>query len=128
MERLKIDIKRLKTKITIMQAKEKNKTTELKELQLGLQNEVERLKTANSILEDEKNVLKIKLALSREKENQTNTVLLGMAALDNKAQELQTKYKAIQADLEVKTIECKVMEEALHAQKAQQYDIDKLNL
>ena len=58
MERLKIDIKRLKTEIV-----------ELKELQLGLQNKVERLKTVNSILEDEKNALKIKLALYKEKEN-----------------------------------------------------------
>jgi hypothetical protein len=46
----------------------KNNITELNKLQLGLQNKVERLKTANSILEDEKNVLKIKLALSKEKE------------------------------------------------------------
>jgi len=78
-------------------------------------------------LEDEKNRLKIKLALSEEKEKQTDAALSGMAALDNKAQELQTKYKAIQTDLEAKTTKCKVMEEALYAQKARQYDIDELN-
>ena len=39
---------------------------------------------ANFILEDKKNILKIKLALSKEKEEQTDTALLGMAALDNK--------------------------------------------
>ena len=39
---------------------------------------------ANSILEDQKNVLEIKLALSKDKEKQTDAALLGMAALDNK--------------------------------------------
>ena len=67
-----------------MRDAEKNKIAKLKELRLGLQNEVEILKTANSILEDEKNRLKIKLALSEEKEKQTDAALLGMAALDNK--------------------------------------------
>ena len=67
-----------------MQDAKKNKIAELKELQLGLQNEVERLKMANSILEDQKNVLEIKLALSKDKEKQTDAALLGMAALDNK--------------------------------------------
>ena len=66
----------------------KNKIAKLKELRLGLQNEVERLKTANSILEDEKNRLKIKLALSKEKDKQTDVALLGIAALDNKVYEL----------------------------------------
>jgi len=74
MGRLKIDIKRLKTKIAAIQTEEKmrdaekNKIAKLKEVWLGLQNEVKRLKTANSILEDEKNRLKIKLALSKGKE------------------------------------------------------------
>ena len=67
-----------------MQDAKKNKIAEFKELQLGLQNKVKRLKIANSILEDQKNVLKIKLALSKDKEKQIDTALLGMAALDNK--------------------------------------------
>ena len=65
-----------------MQDAKKNKIAELKEL--GLQNKVERLKTVNSILEDEKNILEITLALSKDKEKQTDAALLGIAALDNK--------------------------------------------
>ena len=63
----------------------KNNIIKLNKLRLSLQNKVKRLKTVNSILEDEKNVPKIKLALSKEKEEQTDIVLLGIAALDNKA-------------------------------------------
>ena len=90
MEQLKINIKRLKTKIAVIQTKEKmrdikkNNIIKFNKLQLSLQNKIERLKTVNSILKNKKNVLKIKLALNKEKEKQTDITLLGMAALNNK--------------------------------------------
>jgi hypothetical protein len=71
-----------------MQNIKKNNIIELNKLQLGLQNEIKRLKTVNSILEDKKNILKIKLALNKEKKEQTDIVLLGITTLDNKTQEL----------------------------------------